>query len=102
MNGIWLCNRGQHLKNNQLLDGISSPYNLNSLLSLYLSFWDVFHCLYMIGVLFCCHLPNVLNVWSLYLDYEQPEVPDCVAEDLPKQQPGEGKCPLTYYVLLTL
>jgi hypothetical protein len=24
-----------------------------------------------------------------------------VAEDLPKQQLGEGKCPLTYYVLLT-
>jgi hypothetical protein len=29
-------------------------------------------------------------------------VPDCVAEDLPEQQPGEGKCPLTYYVLLNL
>jgi hypothetical protein len=29
-------------------------------------------------------------------------VPECVAEDLPKQQPSEGKCPLTYYVLLTL
>jgi hypothetical protein len=28
-------------------------------------------------------------------------VPECVAEDLPEQQPGEGKCPLTYYVLLT-
>jgi hypothetical protein len=28
-------------------------------------------------------------------------VPECVAEDLPKQQPDEGKCPLTYYVLLT-
>jgi hypothetical protein len=27
-------------------------------------------------------------------------VSECVAEDLPKQQPGEGKCPLTYYVLL--
>jgi hypothetical protein len=26
----------------------------------------------------------------------------CVAEDLPEQQPGEGKFPLTYYVLLTL
>jgi hypothetical protein len=25
---------------------------------------------------------------------------ECVAEDLPEQQPGEGKCPLTYYVLL--
>jgi hypothetical protein len=29
-------------------------------------------------------------------------IPECVAEDLPKQQPGEGKCPLTYYVLHTL
>jgi hypothetical protein len=36
------------------------------------------------------------------LDNEQPVVPECVAEDLPEQQPGEGKCPLTYYVLLTL
>jgi hypothetical protein len=26
---------------------------------------------------------------------------ECVAEDFPEQQPGEGKCPLTYYVLLT-
>jgi hypothetical protein len=80
---------------------ISSPYNLNSLLSLYFSFWDLFHCLYMIGVLFICHFPNVLNVWSLYLDDEQPVVPECVAEDLPEPQPGEGKCPLTFYVLLT-
>jgi hypothetical protein len=29
-------------------------------------------------------------------------VPKCVAEDLLEQQPSEGKCPLTYYVLLTL
>ena len=28
-------------------------------------------------------------------------VPECVAEDLPEQQPGEGKCPLTHYVLHT-
>jgi hypothetical protein len=28
-------------------------------------------------------------------------VPECVAEDLPEQQPGEGKCPLTHYVLFT-
>jgi hypothetical protein len=26
-------------------------------------------------------------------------VPECVAEDLPEQQPDEGKCPLTHYVL---
>jgi hypothetical protein len=25
-------------------------------------------------------------------------VPECVAEDLSEQQPGEGKCPLTHYV----
>jgi hypothetical protein len=29
-------------------------------------------------------------------------VPECAAEDLPEQQPGEGKCPLTHYVLFTL
>jgi hypothetical protein len=28
-------------------------------------------------------------------------VPECVVKDLPEQQPGEGKCPLTYYVLHT-
>jgi hypothetical protein len=33
---------------------------------------------------------------------EQSVVLECVAEDLPQQQPGEGKCPLTYYVLHTL
>jgi hypothetical protein len=49
-------------------------------------------------VLFICHLPNVLNVWSLYLDNEQSVVPECVAEDLREQQPSEGKCPLTHYV----
>jgi hypothetical protein len=29
-------------------------------------------------------------------------VPECVTEDFPEQQPGEGKCPLTHYVLLNL
>jgi hypothetical protein len=48
------------------------------------------------------NFPNVLNACSLYLDNEQSEFPECVVEDLPEQQPGEGKCPLTYYVLLTL
>ena len=56
----------------------------------------------MFDVLFLCHDPNVLNVLSLCVDNEQPVVPECVAEDLPEQQPGEGKCPLTHYVLLTL
>ena len=40
-----------------------------------------------------------IESWSFYLDNEQPVVPECVAEDLPKQQPGEGKCPQTYHVL---
>jgi hypothetical protein len=26
-------------------------------------------------------------------------IPECVSEDLPEQQPGEGKYSLTYYVL---
>jgi hypothetical protein len=29
-------------------------------------------------------------------------VPECVAEDLPEQQPGEGKFPRTYHVLFAL
>jgi hypothetical protein len=29
-------------------------------------------------------------------------VPECVAEDLLEQQPGEGKCDLIHYVLYTL
>jgi hypothetical protein len=28
--------------------------------------------------------------------------PECVAEDPSEQQPGEGKCPQTYHVLLYL
>jgi hypothetical protein len=56
----------------------------------------------MIGVLLICHLPNVLNAWSFYLDNEKPVVPECVVEDLSEQQPGEGKCPQTYHVLFTL
>jgi hypothetical protein len=48
------------------------------------------------------YFPNVLNACSLYLDNEQSEVPECVVGDLPEQQPGEGKCPLSYYVLHTL
>jgi hypothetical protein len=44
----------------------------------------------------------VLNACSLYLDNEQSEVPECVVGDIPKQQPGDGKCHLTHYVLHTL
>jgi hypothetical protein len=54
----------------------------------------------MFDVLFIYTFPNVLNVCSLYLDNEQSEVPECVVGDLPEQQPSEGKCPQTYYVLL--
>jgi hypothetical protein len=56
----------------------------------------------MFGVMFICTFQNVLNACSLYLDNEQSEVPECVDGDLPEQPPGEGKCPLTYYVLHTL
>jgi hypothetical protein len=28
-------------------------------------------------------------------------VPECVAKDVPEQQPGERKCHLTHYVLFT-
>jgi hypothetical protein len=54
----------------------------------------------MFDVLFIYTFQNVLNVCSLYLDNEQSEVLECVVGDLPEQQPGEGKCPQTYYVLL--
>jgi hypothetical protein len=57
--------------------------------------------LYILGILFICCYPNVLNVWSLYLDNEQLVVPECVVEYVPEQQPGEGKCSLTYYVSFT-
>jgi hypothetical protein len=56
----------------------------------------------MFGVLFLCLYPNVMNASSHCLDNEQPVVLECVVEDLSEQQHGEGKCPLTYYVLLTL
>jgi hypothetical protein len=48
------------------------------------------------------YFPNVLNACSIYLDNEQSEFPECVVGDLLEQQPGEGKCPLTHYVLHTL
>jgi hypothetical protein len=54
----------------------------------------------MFDVMFIFYLSNVLNVCSLYLDSRQLVVLECVAEDPSKQQPGEGKCPQTYHVLL--
>jgi hypothetical protein len=38
----------------------------------------------------------------LCVDNEHSVVPECVAEDFLEQQPGEGKCPLTHYVLFNL
>jgi hypothetical protein len=57
--------------------------------------------IYLIVHVWCAvylYFPNVMNVRSLCLDNEQPVIPECVVEDLPEQQPGEGKCPQTYHV----
>jgi hypothetical protein len=54
----------------------------------------------MLDVMFIYTFPIVLNVCSLYLDNEQSEIPECVAEEPFEQQPGEGKCLQTYYVIL--
>jgi hypothetical protein len=62
----------------------------------------MFTMLHMFGVLFFCHFLGVMNEGLLYVDNEQSEVPECVVGDFPEQQPGEGKCPLTHYVLFTL
>jgi hypothetical protein len=76
------------------------------LISLTLIQYCVFlRCISMFVHVWCAvqlYFPNVLNACSLYLDNEQSEVPECVVGDLPEQQPSEGKCPLTYYVLHTL
>jgi hypothetical protein len=47
------------------------------------------------------YFPNVLNIWSFYLDNEQSVVPECVAEDLPEQQPNKASVlwPIMYYIL---
>ena len=78
-------------------------YTLNSL-SL-MQYCVLLRCVPMFVHVWCdvhLYFPNALNPCSLYLDNEQSEVPECVVGDLPEQQPGEGKCPLTYYVLHTL
>jgi hypothetical protein len=56
----------------------------------------------MFGVLFFCYFPSVLNELLFCVSNEESVVPECVVGDFPKQQLDEGKCPLTYYVLLTL
>ena len=78
-------------------------YTLNSL-SL-MQYYVFLRCVPMFVHVWCdvhLYFPNVLNACSLYLDNEQSEVPECIVGDLLEQQPGEGKCPLTYYVLHTL
>jgi hypothetical protein len=60
----------------------------------------MFTLLHMFGVLFFCYSPGVLNEWLLCVDNEQSVIPMGVTEEVPKQQLGEGKCPLTHYVLL--
>jgi hypothetical protein len=62
----------------------------------------MFTLFHMFGVLFFCHSPSVMNERLLCVDNGQSEVSECVARDFPEQQLGEGKCPLTHYVLLTL
>jgi hypothetical protein len=59
---------------------------------------------YVCTCLVCCSfvLSKCIECMLAFLDNEQSEVPECVVGDLPEQQPGEGKCPLTYYVLFTL
>jgi hypothetical protein len=44
----------------------------------------------------------VLNEWLLCVDNEQSVFPEGVVGEVPEQQLGEGKCPLTYYVIFTL
>jgi hypothetical protein len=59
---------------------------------------------YVCTCLVCCSfvLSKCIECMLALLNNEQFEVPKCVVGDLPEQQPGEGKCPLTYYVLHTL
>jgi hypothetical protein len=56
----------------------------------------------MFGVLFFCDSPSVLNECLLYIDNEQSMISEGVIGEAHVQQLGEGKCPLTHYVLLTL
>jgi hypothetical protein len=50
----------------------------------------------------CDTLSKCIECMIAFLDNEGPLVPECVAEDLPEQHPGEGKCSLTHYVLHNL
>jgi hypothetical protein len=60
---------------------------------------------YLIANVWCVvhlSLSKCIECMIALLDNEQSMVHECVAEDLPEQQPGEGKCPLTHYVLHAL
>jgi hypothetical protein len=43
-----------------------------------------------------------LGDFQFCVDNEQSEVSECVVGDFLEQQSGEGKCPLTHYILFTL
>jgi hypothetical protein len=58
--------------------------------------------LQLFGVLFFSISLSVLNEWLLCVDNEQSVFPEGVVGEVPEQQLGEGKCPLTYYVIFTL
>jgi hypothetical protein len=57
-----------------------------------------------VHVLVCCSfvLSKCIECMLALFRQRAVRVLECVAEDLPEQQPSEGKCPLTYYVLRTL
>jgi hypothetical protein len=56
----------------------------------------------LFGVLFICYSLSVFNEWLFRVDNEQSMFPKGVAGEVPEQQLGEGKCPLSHYVLLSL
>ena len=62
----------------------------------------MFVLLHMFGVMFFYFSPSVLSEWLLCVDNEQSVFPEGVAGEVHEQQLfGEGKCPLTHYVLFT-
>jgi hypothetical protein len=56
----------------------------------------------LFGVLFICYSPSVLIELLFRIDNEQFVFPDEVTGEVPEQQLGEGKCPLTHYILFTV
>jgi hypothetical protein len=62
----------------------------------------VFTLLHMLGALFFCYFPSVLNEWLLHVDNEQYMVLEGVIGDFHEHQHGEGNYPLTHYFLHTL